>query len=485
MLGAAAGALGALAALVAAASMAGFTVDDALISVRYAQNLRGGHGWRFLASGPLTDGVTPLPWPPVLALLGGEATDALTLLRRAQILGILSLAVGTGALAAALAKAGVSARMLALAGLLLAVNVPLGAWAGAGMETGVVTGLTSLAVAALVTERPRVAAILAGLSAAFRPELAPWALVLMFWGSRPARVGSPLALEGLGPRLGEAVVATIPFALCVAVRLVVFRHPAPLALAAKPSDVAHGVAYAGAAAVVTLAPVVAFAPRALHRGGLIAQALAFASLLHLVVVALVGGDWMPYARLAVPVIPPLLAAAALAARSVPSGAERALTAVRFSAALVVAGYVLVVAAPAGRQVVGHREDLITRARVVLAGRTCVAAIDVGWVSAAVPRSVALVDLAGLTDPDIAVLRGGHTSKAVDPGLLLGRGTDTLVFYAARRPPEPLADRWWEAPFTRRVEQRLAMSPLLQERFRGEAFLPLGDSGAGYVVATRR
>jgi len=60
-------ALGAAAALLPALWMWGFTVDDALIAVRYARHLVQGSGWRFNLHGASTDGVTPLPWPLVLA----------------------------------------------------------------------------------------------------------------------------------------------------------------------------------------------------------------------------------------------------------------------------------------------------------------------------------------------------------------------------------------------------------------------------------
>src|SRR5262249_46499936 len=60
-------AAGAALALASAAWMWGFTVDDALIPVRYARHLAAGQGWRFNLGGPATDGVTPLPWPLLLA----------------------------------------------------------------------------------------------------------------------------------------------------------------------------------------------------------------------------------------------------------------------------------------------------------------------------------------------------------------------------------------------------------------------------------
>ncbi len=61
------GPAGGLAAPAPALVLWGYTVDDALISVRYAHHLAPGQGWRFNAGGPATDGVTPLAWPLLLA----------------------------------------------------------------------------------------------------------------------------------------------------------------------------------------------------------------------------------------------------------------------------------------------------------------------------------------------------------------------------------------------------------------------------------
>src|SRR5271155_2670734 len=79
---------GAAAALIPALFMWGFTVDDALISVRYARHLLGGVGWRFDAAGAASDGVTPLPWPLVLAPLAEGS--ALEVLARAKALGLVA-----------------------------------------------------------------------------------------------------------------------------------------------------------------------------------------------------------------------------------------------------------------------------------------------------------------------------------------------------------------------------------------------------------
>ena len=64
-----------------------------------------------------------------------------------------------------------------------------------------------------------------------------------------------------------AALAAAPFLLCAAVRLAVFGRPAPLAVLAKPSDLAHGAIYVGAATLVVLTPLLVAAPLALVRGG--------------------------------------------------------------------------------------------------------------------------------------------------------------------------------------------------------------------------
>src|SRR5579859_3665748 len=97
------GALGWASAVIPAIWLWGFTVDDALIAVRYARHLAQGQGYRFNVGGPSTDGVTPLPWPFVLAPIA--TTDPGLVLVRAKLLGlavwsvascILGIAVGRG-----------------------------------------------------------------------------------------------------------------------------------------------------------------------------------------------------------------------------------------------------------------------------------------------------------------------------------------------------------------------------------------------------
>src|SRR5262245_10078502 len=96
--------VGALAALVPAIALWGFTVDDALIPARYAAHLAHGFGYRFNASGPVTDGVTPLGWAYLLApaARGGP----LAALYAAKALGLVAWTLAAGALALAVDRAG-------------------------------------------------------------------------------------------------------------------------------------------------------------------------------------------------------------------------------------------------------------------------------------------------------------------------------------------------------------------------------------------
>src|SRR4051794_12601610 len=89
-------AIGAACALVPALAMWGFTVDDALISIRYAMNVAAGHGWRFDVGAAPSDGVTPLPWVPLLVPFAHG--DALDVLVRAKVLGVAAWTVAGASL---------------------------------------------------------------------------------------------------------------------------------------------------------------------------------------------------------------------------------------------------------------------------------------------------------------------------------------------------------------------------------------------------
>jgi hypothetical protein len=435
--------------------MSGFTIDDALISVRYARHLAEGEGYRFNTDGPCTDGVTPLPWPFLLAPFAHA--PALVVLARARALGLGTwiAAAGGWGIAVGRSPAPIQAKLAAMA--LLAACLPVAAHAVSGMETGVAI---SLATAAVIANNPWTCCTLAGLAASLRPEMAVWSVVLA------------VALGPVRRAIPHALIAATPFIACAVVRVVAFGRAAPLAVLAKPSDLAHGLVYASASAIVSIGPIVVFAPLALRREWDRSTAIVLAGVAHFAAIVAVGGDWMPYARLAAPVIPSLLYAFVLASPRM----SRRFGLVRVALAMGIAVYVLVHAAPAGRHVESHAAALVKAARPELAGVRRIAALDVGWPTAASEASI--VDLAGLTDPEIAALPGGHTSKRIDAAFLLARDPDVLLLYWRRIDGERV---YW-----REVEARLASSELIGRHYEARAFLPsYGEDDAGYTVFERR
>jgi hypothetical protein len=346
-----------------------------------------------------------------------------------------------------------------------------------------------LATAAAVSTVPLRAAWLAGLAAAFRPEMAPWAVVLAVgldlaqWrrlhregrSDHDAEVGDDVArLARRWLAAGGASLA--PFATCAALRMLAWGRPVPLAVSAKPSGIEFGVPYALAGLVVTVVPVLVVAPVALARSGR-AAALVAAAAAHGTAIALVGGDWMPYSRLWVPVVPSLAFAAALASEesSPPFDAIRGVAALALGAALIGRG------GTSGRSVGPDRDALIHAAAPWLADARDVAALDVGWVSAATEADI--LDLAGLTDPEIAALPGGHTSKRIQGRFFLSRDPDAWLVYAPEGLPGGLGS-WRAAAYPRVVEARLVREDAVARRFRPVAWLPLGARGAGYVLLRR-
>jgi hypothetical protein len=449
---------GLLAAVPAAWLFSGFTVDDALVSARVASQLAAGHGYRFNPGGPEVDAVTPLGWAHLLALAG--PTDVLGMLQRGRAIGLVAWLFAAALLGVLLPKArGVRFGALAV----LAVSAPLAAWASAGMETGLVTALATVALVG-----GPAGLLAAGLAAGLRPELLPFSLVLSAGEALRAHQSRRRAL-----RLCWAVALVVaPAVVAGFVRQLWFGSPTPLSVIAKPSDLAHGARYAAGAFVLTAAPLLLLDPGALRRAELGTRVLALAVVVHFAAVALAGGDWMALYRLAVPVLPAaLLAGARLGTASTPR---------RFACAVGIAvALSLVLGAYVGwpaRYVLEHRVRLIAAARPALAEARSVAALDIGWVGAATQAPI--LDFAGITDPVVARMPGGHTSKRFGEGLLEHREVDTVILLLA--PAQPPAQNWRDFTFGRQVEARVAAFEVLNS-FEVHAMLPLGGTRQSYLV----
>jgi hypothetical protein len=175
----------------------------------------------------------------------------------------------------------------------------------------------------------------------------------------------------------------------------------------------------------------------------------------------------------------VLPTAALAAARLARQSSGLAVALRSALAVTASLFVIVDTGLPARHVLGHRLALIEQASPALHGAKSVAALDAGWVGVATAASI--VDLAGVTDPVIAALPGGHTSKRVPDQLLAGRGTDAWVLLLA---PDAVPDAdWRNSSFARAVEQRLAGLPIAAD-FKLSAVLPLGGTRQRYIVVRR-
>jgi hypothetical protein len=454
----------ALAALAAALPMAwlwGFTVDDALISARLAHQLATGHGYRFNPEGLVVDAVTPLGWAPLLVPFA--ARDPWTTMIAAKWLGAGAWLLAAGYLGTRMRALG--ARAFTVGAISLCSTLPLAAWAVAGMETGVVTALTTLALGSGPGAR-----LALGVAAGWRPELLPWALVLT--------VGEALlAGDSAAERLRRASIglgfALGPFLLTALIRLRVFGVAYPLSLLAKPSDLSSGLRYALGGLVLSGPYWLVVAGPSWRRVSARGRLLAMAALVHVAALVAAGGDWMSLYRLFVPVLPSVILAGAELAQH----ASRFATGVRLFFALAVSAELAIWIAPSARAVGTRRRDLIDGARPLLVGAKRVATLDVGWVGVATEATV--VDLAGVTDPNVARLSGGHTSKRLPDSFLEARQIDALVLLAEA----PKLGGLDEIHFARTVEQRV---PLLAsaERFSAVGIVPLAGTRQSYVVARR-
>jgi hypothetical protein len=122
--------------------------------------------------------------------------------------------------------------------------------------------------------------------------------------------------------------------------------------------------------------------------------------------------------------------------------------------------------------------LIDATRPWLVGAQNIATLDIGWVGATTNANI--VDLAGVTDPRVARLAGGHTTKRLPDGFLYARQVDALVLLAR----EPRLEDWPALVFSYGVEHRL-LQLAGAERFRPVATVPLLGTRNAYVIARAR
>ncbi len=446
---------GLLAALPAAAWLWGFTVDDALISARVAAHLARGLGSRFNLHGAPVDAVTPLGYAALLAPLGHG--DTLASLQAAKWLGLAAWLLAASMLGQLIEDAGRRTRRFAPLAV-VAVSAPLAAWSVSGMETGLVTLLATLGLS------PGWGGALAlGVAAAWRPELVPFAWLLV--SLRACGGGIPPARRVL-----QGALVGLPPLLVVLVRVTIFGRALPLSFYAKPSDFEHGLRYVlGALAFTGLPWLLIALPSELARCAPRIRPMLAALTAHFCALVLCGGDWMTMYRLVVPVLPCAALAGAMIAEQARPWAGRA----RLALGLVSALFLAIGLGPAARRVGADRLRLMALARPALARDPRVAALDVGWVGALGDAEV--IDLAGVTDPQVAFFPGGHTSKRIPAAWLRARRPTAIVLLV--RPGSKQETPFANAFFSRAVERRVAT--LVAGEFQLRTTLALGDQR--YVV----
>jgi hypothetical protein len=185
----------------------------------------------------------------------------------------------------------------------------------------------------------------------------------------------------------------------------------------------------------------------------------------LLAVALAGGDWMPAARLLVPLVPLLAVCVGSALAALP--ARRALAAALTLALPLATG----MAALPGLRAQPHAREVGSREVLrALDGATRVALVDVGHLAYA--GGFEVVDLGGITDLEIARLPGGHLSKRIPEALLRQRGVDAIVLHSslpARVGPAPAGQGGALLGLAGYpVEVQVARMPFVQEEFRVRA-----------------
>ncbi len=442
----------ALLAAVAVVAYAGFTVDDALIPVRVARQLATGHGYRFNPTGPRVDAVTPWGWAFLLVPFAGQGP--FEAFAAARWIGVLSWLLAAAWLGLDVARRG--GRMGVF--FILAVLAPVGAWAQAGLETGLV-----LALATLATGRTRWGSLMGGIAAGLRPEMLPFAVTLA--------VGRAFGQARHRDQVLGVLSALLPFFVAATCRLLLFGQAVPLAYVAKPTLLSQGAAYAVAAFLLSGPPALCLRPGWL--GLPVAERpIAAAVVIHFAAVALAGGDWMSLYRLIVPVLPATLRVASLLPIPRRRFHQWPGMVVAWMGAVWVAG---TVGLP-GRHVIEQRTALINAGRTALAGARSVAALDVGWVGLA--TDAPLFDLAGVTDPRVGYLPGGHTSKRIPNAWLSERSVDAVILLITASPPPGTPWQSWN--YARTVERRIAL--FLQEQpCQPAMLLPLVGTSQRYVV----
>ena len=443
-----------------------YTCDDSFIVFRYAENIARGKGWVFTA-GERVEAYTSFTWTGLLALAAvlGAAKQKIGLVIASKVLGAtfgLGAVLGVAATAPLVSAPRPCRTHGAVAVAFLLCSAPFALWSVTGLETSLVACLLSWAVyfelRDHLVEVPRSrwprSALLFAVGALTRPEF-----VFSFAATGALRLVLALSRPTFRARWRSDVLWLAAFVVPCGVHLL-WRHAyygqwLPNTYYAKVAGDAltwpRGHRYVRSAIVELglwpslLAATVPFAVT--RRAPLKVVYLSTLLLVHLFVVALEGGDWMPVFRFIIPILPIIAllvdAAVSEAYESFTTRSGRAMTSAVAILALANVGYRGVAAVPTWLPEPGFEEwapvpaDSLRVARWMndhLPHRGLLALGEAGVIP--YYTELPVLDLFGLADPHIAHLPGARHHK-FDLEYVLGRLPSYVVLaghHARGAPP---------------------------------------------------
>jgi arabinofuranosyltransferase len=224
-----------LAGLGARLIFAAFTVDDAYITLRYAENLAHGNGFVFNVGERVYGTTTPL-FAAMLAILSILTRHALIVGKLVNIISDVAVAVLLFFMARRISRL---AWVAYLAGFLYAMNPVTAKWSASGMETGLYTLLICLALWSHGRQRCREGYICAGLAILTRIDG-----VFVF--------GALLAADLFSRRraaLYDALIGGLPVVIWSIFAILYFGSPIP------HSAIAKKITYGGTSSITVLGQV--------------------------------------------------------------------------------------------------------------------------------------------------------------------------------------------------------------------------------------
>jgi hypothetical protein len=450
-----------------------YTVDDSYIIARYALRLSRGDGYTW-NPGPATDGVTgPLWLSPGLAAAAGGYDPVIA----AKLAGLCCAALAAFLCVRAEQPRARGTLLAWLVALLLVCQPSLGGSGSSGLETGAsMLALTCAANAALALPGPHVVGLGTAIAALawLRPELA--AASAVFLAAATLRAGWRRAWRAW------AIAAVSTLAVC-GFRLRLSGALLPMAWNAKAGSLQDGLFYAARAVPVlsgVLGLVLVFAGAKL--GQFRERTRAWALLAHLVAVVLAGGDWMPGFRLWVPLYPQYAALAAVGCERLwrKRGAARLLASAALLGACAVPLLDLALRIPEWQRAGQSRDHVgAAIARDLREQTQRVALVDIGYLG--YTSGVTTIDLAGLTDPEVAAFPGGHLAKRIPAAWLEAQAPDAILLHSAT--PPSAADGRLSSLTGYPVEMRVARFGWVARDFRVARVYAYGPS-YHYVLLRR-